>query len=356
MPKYTIIEENKTKFYASLGKISKKLPVFYNPAKKFDRDISVLLLRTAKKKTVLDLLAASGARGLRLAKESKAKVWFNDVNKEAVKLIKKNAKLNNITPLKVSNTRANELMATMKEKFDFIDIDPFGSPINYVSQAIPRLEKGGILAVTATDTAPLFGVYPWTCFRKYGSFSLKTKFSHEIGIRILAKAVIELGAKQNISLKPVFAHATQHYYRIYFQSKRSHVKEVLQDIGFIYYCKKCKRRFATRFEMHEKCECGNKLSFAGPLYIGNLWDTQLIEGILSIDKPNYIKHLAEKHKKFLNNLLEESKVRVPYYYEAGELGKEGTKLDNIVKTLKKKGFKASRTHFSGKGIRTNFKL
>jgi tRNA (guanine26-N2/guanine27-N2)-dimethyltransferase len=388
--KYEMITEGRTKLYVSLGKISKKLPVFYNPAKEFDRDISILFLKATGKKKVLDLLAASGARGIRLAKEADAKVWFNDINNEAVKLIRRNVKLNNIKPLGISNKRADEFLATAKENFDFIDIDPFGSPITYVYQAIPRLENDGILAVTATDTAPLFGVYPWTCLRKYGSFSLKTKFSHEIGIRILAKAVIEIAAKQNISLKPIFAHATQHYYRIYFQSRRSHTKEVLQNIGFIYYCQKCKRRFATKFEMHEKCKCGNKLSFAGPLYIGNLWDSKLIEkmiapinlakavleetkGDISIEEVlegkkkskaaneiiknvTYDNMLKLKHGGFLNRLLEESKINVPYYYEAEELGMEGKKIDEIVKELKKKGYKASRTHFSGKGIRTNFSL
>ena len=367
MQKYEVITEGKTKLYVSLGKISKKLPVFYNPAKEFDRDISILFLKAVGKKKVLDLLAASGARGIRLAKEAGAKVWFNDINKEAVKLIKRNVKLNNIKPLGISNKRADEFLVTTKEQFDFIDIDPFGSPITYVYQAISQLAKDGILAVTATDTAPLFGVYPWTCFRKYGSFSLKTRFSHEIGIRILAKAVIEIGAKHNISLKPIFAHATQHYYRIYFQSRRSYLKEILQDIGFIYYCPKCKRRFATKFEMHEKCKCGNKLSFAGPLYIGNLWDSKLIEKMIKpepaslknkekLEEVLYINNLKLKHKKFLNRLLEESKIDVPYFYEAEELGKEGKKLDEIVEELKKKGYKASRTYFSGKGIRTNFSL
>jgi len=356
MPKYETITEGKTKLHVSLGKISKKLPVFYNPAKEFDRDISVLFLRATGKKKVLDLLAASGARGIRLAKEAKAKVWFNDINKEAIKIIKKNLKLNKLKPIGVSNKRADEFLVTTKEKFDFIDIDPFGSPITYVYQAIPKLEKNGILAVTATDTAPLFGVYPWTCFRKYGSFSIKTKFSHEIGIRILAKAVIEIGAKHNISLKPIFAHSTQHYYRIYFQSRRSHLKEVLQNIGFIYYCNKCKRRFATKFEMHEKCSCGNKLSFAGPLYVGKLWDEKIVNKMISLDSPKYLGKLKSKHENFLKRILEESKIDVPYFYEAEELGWEGKKLDEIVKELIKKGYKASRTHFSGKGIRTNYSL
>jgi tRNA (guanine26-N2/guanine27-N2)-dimethyltransferase len=230
----------------------------------------------------------------------------------------------------------------MREKFDFIDIDPFGSPITYVYQTIPRLAKDGILAVTATDTAALFGVFPMTCFRKYGSFSLKTPFSHELAIRILAKAVIEIAAKQNISLNPIFAHATLHYYRIYFQASRSYVEKVLKDIGFIYYCSKCKNRFATK-EHREKCKCKNKLSFAGPLYLGNLWDSKLVAKMLKLDK---------KHEKFLKTLLAESKVPVPFYYESSEFKKE-KKIAEMIAEIKKKGFKASRTHFSGKGIRTN---
>jgi len=234
----------------------------------------------------------------------------------------------------------------MREKFDFIDIDPFGSPIYYIYQAIPRLEKNGIIAVTATDTAALYGVYPKTCMRKYGSLSIKTPFSHEIAIRILAKAVIEIAAKHNIALKPVFSHATQHYYRIYFQSSRSFVDNVLKDIGFIYYCNKCKNRFATKFEMREKCNCGNKLCFAGPLYTGNLWDGKLVKKMMELS--------SGKNHMFLRTILEESKINIPCYYESFELEKE-KKIEEMIENLKKKGFSASRTHFSGKGIRTNFK-
>lgn len=348
--KFETVTEGKTKFYVSKGKISKKLPVFFNPAKESDRDLSVLLLRATGKKTVLDLLAASGARGLRLAKEAGAKVWFNDINSSAVKLIKKNAKLNKIKPLGISNKRADELLTGMREKFDFIDIDPFGSPITYVYQAIPRLEKDGILAVTATDTAALFGVFPWTCFRKYGSFSLKTPFSHELALRILAKAVIEIAAKQNISLKPIFAHATLHYYRIYFQASRSFVEKVLKDIGFICYCSKCKKRFVAKFGEWQKCKCGNKLSFAGPLYLGNLWDAELVNKMnLAQEKLKW----GTRYTRFLKLLGEESKINVPFYYESFEFKKE-KRIEEMINELKGKGFKASRTHFSGKGIRTNF--
>lgn len=351
--KFEIVTEGKTQFYVALGKISKKLPVFYNPAKEFDRDISVIFLKATGKKFVLDLLAASGARGLRLAKEAGAKVWFNDINPEAFKLIKKNVKINKIKPIGITNKPADNLLISLERKFDFIDIDPFGSPINYVYQAIPKIGKNGILAVTATDTAPLFGVYPQTCFRKYGSFPLHVNFGHELGIRILAKAVIEIAAKQNVCLTPIFSHATQHYYRIYFKASPSYVKNVLENIGFIYFCRKCKNRFATKFEHKEICTCSNKLEFAGPLYIGNLWDIKTVEEMLKQCKNKFINILKAKHSKFLQTINSEAKVGAQCFYETDEFGKAEPKINELIEKLQKAGFKASRTHFSGKGIRTN---
>lgn len=346
MPKLETVKEGKAKLLVSKGKISKELPVFYNPIKELDRDISVLFLKAIKKKTVLDLLAASGARGIRLAKEAKAKVTYNEVSSEAIKALKKNLKLNKLEKKsKISNLPANSFLAQSKDKFDFIDIDPFGSPILYVFNSIKRLDKDGYLAVTATDTAPLFGVFKWTCFRKYGSFPMKTNFSHEIGIRILAKAVIELAAKWNVSLTPVLAHAEGYFYRIYFKHKRSHVEELLKEIGFIHYCEKCKHRFSTKFSFNEKCPCGNKLRTAGPLYLGTLWDKKLITEMQKNSKDT-------KYKKFLQTLSNEATADIPYFYETNEFYKIEPKKEKIFKTLKKNKIKAYPTHFSPKGFKT----
>lgn len=341
------ITEGKAKLIVSKGpKISKELTVFYNPAKEFDRDISVLLVKALKKKTVLDLLAASGARGIRLAKEAGCKVTYNEVSKDAVKVLKKNLKLNKLKS-KVYNMDANRFLGQSKEKFDFIDIDPFGSPINFVFNSIRRLDKNGILAVTATDTAPLYGVYKYTCMKKYGSVPYHTKIGHELGLRILAKAVIELASKWNVSLTPIFAHATQHYYRIYFQHKRSHADELMKHIGFIHFCEKCKARFSSGFNFQQSCDCGGKLQSAGPLYLGNLWDTELIKEMLKHEPAQ------NKNKDFLETLCDESKINVPYYFEIMEFAKIEPRTDYVIKTLKEKSFAVSRTHFSDKGIRTN---
>ena len=51
-----LITEGNTKLWVYKGKISKQMEVFYNPAKKFDRDTNVELVKILKPKKFLDLL------------------------------------------------------------------------------------------------------------------------------------------------------------------------------------------------------------------------------------------------------------------------------------------------------------
>ena len=71
-------------------KISKKLPVFYNPAMKLNRDITVLLLQQFPPMSLCDPLAGTGIRSIRLAKEVKHKpITANDLSEKAAALIDK---------------------------------------------------------------------------------------------------------------------------------------------------------------------------------------------------------------------------------------------------------------------------
>ena len=80
--------------------------------------------------------------------------------------------------------------------FDYIDVDPFGSPNPFLDAAIKRIARDGILAVTATDTAPLCGTYTNACRRKYWAVPLRNELMHEIGIRIRnAKPFIKVDGK-----------------------------------------------------------------------------------------------------------------------------------------------------------------
>ena len=100
---YELIEEGKAKVYVPKEKkISKKLPVFYNPAMALNRTVSVLILNEIKNKKMKICLplAGSGVRGIRLIKELRKgkikEVYFNDHSDKAVRNIKRNIKENNI--------------------------------------------------------------------------------------------------------------------------------------------------------------------------------------------------------------------------------------------------------------------
>ena len=100
---YKTIQEESAKINIPIeSKISKKLAVFYNPVMKFNRDVSVFLLKALpdKKLQVCDLLAGTGIRSIRFLqqlKKSKIKnITINDFSDNAVKKIKENLRLNKI--------------------------------------------------------------------------------------------------------------------------------------------------------------------------------------------------------------------------------------------------------------------
>ena len=109
---------------------------------------------------------------------------------------------------------------------------------------------------------------------------------------------------------------------------------------------------------------------AGPLWIGNLWDSKLINEMYSSLLKNYnkkIKTMKELNNnitnnkellKFLKIIKEESKINCIGFYDIHNIAKKRKlkrmmKKEDIVKKIKKKGFNASNTHFSGTGIRSN---
>ncbi len=346
------------------GKFSKKtMPVFFNPQAELNRDISVSVIQVFQKHfknklTVCDALAGTGIRGLRYAKEVKGikKVVLNDKNPIAVKLIKKNIKENKLTrKCKVSKEDANILLR--KNVFNVIDIDPFGSPVNFLDSAARSIYHKGFLAVTATDQAPLCGTYPLTCFKKYGIISLKTDFFAELGMRILISHIILTLSKKDKAFFPLLVHSTKHYFRVFGKIEHlGKIKELLKSFGFVMYCKCGNREFGN---IKEKCNCGKKFKVVGPVYLGKILDKKFCKEVL-LDLKNRDFKLKKEEEKLLNFLVEESEMP-PFYYDLHFLARilkvKIPKINFLIEKLKVKGFKASRTHFCLTAIKTdaNFK-
>lgn len=353
-----IITEGSAKFYASKdkkGKISKELEVFYNPVMKFNRDVSVLLLNALGEKhlQVCDLMAGSGVRSLRFLKELKPgiidRLVVNDYDEGFLKLFKKNLELNNIDGNKSNvylySMDANKLLLE-SAGFDYIDIDPFGSPNDFLEYSIVRLSRKGILAVTATDTAPLAGTFPDACQRKYWAKPLNNHLMHEIGLRILIRKIQLVGTHNDKALIPIYSYFRDHYFRIFFKcvKGKKECDTILKQHKYILYCNNC-QSFWTSNINHGFC-CNKEMEHAGPLWEGELWDKKLAKKISDADTEN----------KFLNMICEESKIDAIGFYDIHELAKKHKfpipNYEKLIIALNKKG-KASRTHFSEHGIKTD---
>ena len=367
MQHQTITEGKSTVCVPVVKIVSKEMDVFYNPVMKFNRDIAIILLKALNKKhlRIADPLAGTGIRGARFLKELPAsiveQVAFNDNNKNFKKTMQSLIKLNKLPKKKIStHNKDASLFLLESEGYDYIDIDPFGSPNHYLDAAIKRLSRKGILAVTATDTSALAGTHPKACQRKYWATPLKNEIMHEVGIRILARKIQLIGAQYDKALKPIFSHATEHYYRIYFECTKGKqaVDNILSQHQYLLFCTKCRQTTVSKQNNSNCCKSTlNKVHWdtarvkqsiaAGPLWTGDLWNTELVTKMLK----------QKLQTTFLQTILEESKTNITGFYSLPKLasiaGVPVAKKETIIKELTKRKFLASQTHFAGDAIKTN---
>lgn len=326
------IKEGNTIIKADVGKISKKLEVFYNPIMKLNRDISILLLNAINKKQMQIALplAGSGIRGIRLFKELKnskiKQIYFNDHSEFSIKTIKENLKLNKINiNFEISNKDAS-IFLLENAGFDYIDIDPFGTPNPFLDSAVKRLARDGILAVTATDTSSLCGTHQKACKRKYWATPLHSSEMQEIGLRILIRKVQLIAAQYEKALIPIFSYSKDHYMRIFLR------------------CEKGKKKVDMILKQH------NNYKSAGPMWIGQLIDQKLANSISKLNKD-------KENTKFLDTLKDE--LNILGFYELHKFCKfhklKIPRRDILIKALKKNKFKVSLTHFIDTAIKSNIK-
>jgi tRNA (guanine26-N2/guanine27-N2)-dimethyltransferase len=335
------------------GPGTSKVDVFFNPVMEFSRDISVLIMRIFvknKKTKLLDGLAGTGARGVRIAYEvdGNYEMVINDHNPLAFKIIKKNIIINGTDNSRAENNKLNILCSV--ESFDYIDVDPFGSPVQFLDAAMRAIRQYGMLAVTATDTAPLCGAYPKTCLRRYDAVSFPTNYSKEVGARILAGHCVRLASKYDIAAIPILTISSDHYIRIHFTIKKGAKKADLarESIGHLIH----NSQTLERGILGESSPKTKENKIIGPLWIGDLHDVTLLDKI----EPDPNLNTSKKIDKFLKLWKEEANMP-PYFYETDEISSltktQPRPLMNMIDDLKDHGFLASRTHFSPIGFKTD---
>jgi tRNA (guanine26-N2/guanine27-N2)-dimethyltransferase len=371
------IQEGLGTFLVPKSNIDEHIPrrsdeVFFNFHQEINRDLSVLALRaygdinSKSEMRICEPLCGSGIRSARYALEAPAsKIYCNDINSKAVEISQKNIKrLPNTFAEKIRlyNMDCNSFLQFLNVKdivFDFIDIDPFGTPIPFVHNSIHLINLHGLLACTATDLASLVGLYPQALFAKYGvsQFNARIGNIHELASRALITGVQHVGLTLGQSLIPILTFYHRHFVRCFFIRNRG-VDNVMNKTGFIHLCKECKTRFITKLGEKTNSCCGssNRIMTVGPLFIGKIQHPDYLRSML-LDE--HLKKMGTKKKlrKSLSLMIEESLLDIPWSFDIPVLAKKChtpvPPLTQVIKLLKEMGYHCSRTHYSGTCLKTN---
>jgi tRNA (guanine26-N2/guanine27-N2)-dimethyltransferase len=329
-------------------------PVFFNPTMRFSRSISSLAVGILKPEKILDGLCATGVRGLRYAKENSGvkKVFFADANPNAVPFIKRNASLNRLGgKTETAWSDFNDFCLSHKNEFDFVEVDPFGTPVPFLDSALESLKKPGVLSLTSTDLANLVKKNAPT-LRNYGAKPLYNDFSHETALRILLGFVARKAGEKNLSAKPLLCFYEGHHAKVIARISKG--KENSNDIGFVSYCDACLSRFEGK---RKKCsECGNRLLYAGPLWMGDFCDKPFLKKLLSLNGKRHYEDERKLEKTLL--LLVGEKGFPPWFFDVHAVADKfglavGKKMGVVLAELNGKGFDAVKTHFDPLGVKTN---
>ena len=355
----SIVTEHSCKIKVELPPkdVHAQMEVFYNPVMKSNRNIAILLLNSVENEqmNIASPLAGSGIRELRFLKELKPgkikHIFVNDIKENFPKVFADNLKLNKLAKQKITfgNEDANLFLLNQVKHckegefcgyFDYIDIDPFGSPNPFLASAVARITRNGIITITATDTAALTGTYPKVTKRKYWAKTVRSYMMHEIGLRILIRKVQLQGVQFDKALIPILAYHKDHYLRVYFRSLKSKEKcdELLKQHQYLLLNPKTVEFKASEFNQEKGFD------YFGPLWTGRLFDRKLLTK-MKTENP------FPEEQKFLDLLCQESKNDKTGFYDlhviAKKYGLETTKIEPVLKKVK-----GVRTQFSPTGIKT----
>jgi tRNA (guanine26-N2/guanine27-N2)-dimethyltransferase len=352
-----LVKEGTTKLFVYKKKITAKGPSnrdqnpFYNPSMELNRDISILvnqwlLNMSSRHIHILDGLAASGIRGIRLAHELNGnfKVTINDWNEQSFSLIQQNIQKNSLQNISVLQRDLNILLS--ERRYHSIDLDPFGSPVYFFDAAVRSIYNKGILACTATDTAALCGVFPRVCYRRYAAWPLHSPTMHEIGLRILLGCLCREAAKHDRGIEPLLCYTTDHYIRLYVQINNG---KNAADSSMAQW---------SIIQARDVPLSQGNATPVGPLWLGKLGKKTVLQEIRTIAS---IKVLNTKHLLWkLLFLLEEEADAPPFFYTTNDLSSllkvSPPTMEYIFERLRSKGFIVTRTHCTPTGFKTNAPL
>jgi len=375
--------------------------VFYNPVQEFNRDLSTAVIQAHADQqlegveyaagevcnegiSVLEALAASGLRSIRFAKEIRGlkSVVANDWSKQATESIRRNVSHNKVDELVTPHNGDASLLMYQhrqpKDRFNVIDLDPYGSPTPFLDSAVQAVTDGGLLCVTATDMAVLCGNSPETCYTKYGAIALKTRSCHEFAVRILLQCLESHANRYGRYIEPLLSLSIDFYCRVFVRvhTGQAVCKQSTSKLGHVYQCTGCeslafqplgkltthkqggnmKYCLPTGPPVDRACaHCGNSHHIGGPIWLAPIHSptfvTDLVQSLSEEQFQTYPRMVG-----MLSMVLEELQD-IPLYYELARLcnitKQSQGKLTLYLSALLNAGYRVSLTHANKHGIKTD---
>lgn len=295
---------------------------------------------------VLEGLAASGLRSVRFALEVPGlqSVTANDFSAKAAALIARNAQYNGVSHLLQASCRdASMLMYDMrakKDRYDVIDLDPYGSPASFLDAAVQSVSEGGLLCITCTDMAVMAGNSGETCYSKYGSVSIKAKYCHEMALRIILHSLDQRAGVYQRYIQPLLSVSVDFYIRVFVRvfTGQATVKNSASKQALVYNCVGCgafhlqrmgrrtsngkhmKYSAATGPPVGPECEhCGQRHQLGGPIWAESIHNLEFVQKVLSAVSGNPSRFGTSKRIEGVLSMVTEELEDVPLYYTVDNL-------------------------------------
>ena len=191
-------------------------------------------------------------------------------------------------------------LAMADASYQWIDIDPFGSPVPFIDSAIQSLARTGVLEVTATDTAALTGSSLSSQKRRYDSQGIVDDYAHDDAVRVLLGLIAKIAAMHDRVIKPIMSLFDGHHVRVSVLVKTSKegASDFQENIGYRLRCDDLPYRF-IKYPNSEEIK-----SSSGPLWTGPLMDREIAGRITEENAINTCLPCKDELNQLTTNGLE----------------------------------------------------
>ncbi len=309
-----------------------------------DRDVAVAVARAVlpadgPKARGWETNAATGVRGLRLLNESGrfASFRLSEAGDRSFPVLAANAA--RFAGATAVHEDARELPEGLGRSADWVDLDPYGSPLPFLVPGLAAVRDGGVLAATATDLVVLAGAHPKETRRIYGSEPVRGRLGPEGGLRILLARLADAARKDGRSAHLLLAYVEGHHVRAYVRLRGPDSPP--DPVGLL--------DPAT----FDGPELGTD-RLVGPLWLGPLADP---ETLARLEVPTTAARPRELSRLF-GLWREETAIARPFFFEPNRLASalglaEPPALAAFLEALRGAGYRACRTHLRPEGFKTD---